>query len=115
MANAEESMSRVVGAVVQRLESDMEAVTAGTIAASARNTQVVVDGLHQEIKGQINQNRADLERKQVEMQGIVKKIAADLEELTRQLNSFKPTSESALGEVQGKISTEVSNKLSAIG
>ena len=61
----------------------------------------------------MNQNRAKLERKHVETQGTVKKFSADLEELTRPLNSFKPASGSALGEVQGKISTEVSNRLSA--
>ena len=74
----------------------------GIVTASARNMQAAVDGLREEVKAQMNQNRVDLERKQMETQGTVKKIAADLKEFTRQLISFKPASESALGECRVK-------------
>ena len=83
-----------------------------SITTSLRNTRLGVDGVHEEVKVQMDQNRANLERKQVETQGIVRKIAADLEELTNQLNSFKRANESALVVVQGNISAEVSNRLS---
>ena len=61
----------------------------------------------------MDQNHTDLERKQVETQVTVRKIAVDLEELTKQPKKFKSVSESALGAVQGQISTEVSNTLFA--
>ena len=60
----------------------------------------------------MNQNQTDLEHKLVETQETINNIVADLEELTKQLSSFKPTNESALGDGKGKISTKVSNRLS---
>ena len=92
-------MSCAVWVVAQRLESETETAAAGTVVTSARNTRATIDGLHEEVKAQMDQKGADLERKQVETQGIVKEIAADVEELTKQPNSFKPASESALGAV----------------
>ena len=41
----------------------------------------------------MDQNHVDVEYKQVETQGKMKKIAANLEELTRQLKKFKPANE----------------------
>ena len=41
-------------------------VAVGTTATSARNTQSAMDGLREEVKAQMNQHHADLERKQVE-------------------------------------------------
>ena len=49
-AHVEESTSRVVGAVAQLLESEIEAVVTGTAAASARNTQAAADGLREEVR-----------------------------------------------------------------
>ena len=46
VAHEEESMLCIVGAIAQRLESEIEAVAAGTTITSARNTQAAVDRLH---------------------------------------------------------------------
>ena len=51
----------------------------------------------------MDQNRMGVECKQAETQGVVKKIVVDLEELTRQLNSFRYASKSALRAIQYKI------------
>ena len=50
--------------------------------------------------------------KQVETQGHIQKIAAGLEELTRQLNRYKPTSEGELGKARGEIEFEIAKRLS---
>ena len=73
---------------------------------------MAVDGLHAQVEAQLNQNRADLERKQAETQRIVQKIAASLEDLTRLLNSYKPTSEGELGKLRGEITSKVTNRFS---
>ena len=56
----------------------------------------------------------DLQYKQTETQGIVQKIVADLEELTRRLNNYMPANESTLGELRGEMMFEVTNWLIGI-
>ena len=58
------------------------------------------------------QTRADLEKKQEEMQHSVAQVAAGLEELTKQLNTFKLASVEAVGSLQENLLKEVAHKLS---
>ena len=73
VVQVEDSTSRVIGAVAQLLESKIEMVATCTIVTSARNTQVVVDGLRTQVEAQMNQNCVDLERKQAEIEAIFRK------------------------------------------
>ena len=59
---------------------------------SEHQTWTAVEELQNRIQAQIEQIRADQETRNAETQAIVDKIATNLEELTRQLNAFKPTS-----------------------
>ena len=61
VAQMEECMSCVVGVVTQRLESEIETAAAGTVTTSARNARAAIDGLREEVKAQMDQNRTDLE------------------------------------------------------
>ena len=53
---------------------------------------------------QLVQNRTDLERHHEETKQTVEKVAAGLEELTRQLNAYKPASAENVGDVQKNLS-----------
>ena len=46
------------------------------------------------------------------MHRTAQKIATDLEELTRQLNSYKPANEGELGRIKGDITAELAKRLS---
>ena len=61
---------------------------------------MAVDELREEVKAQLIPNRGDSEQQQEETKQRVGKVAADLEEWTRQLNTFKPASADAMGGLQ---------------
>ena len=109
VAQVEESMSH--WAIAQWLELEIEAIAIGTAMTSARNTQAIVDRLCGQVEVQMTQNCIDLEHKLIETQETVQKIVVDLEDLTRQLNSYKLASEGELGKLRGKITSEVTNQL----
>ena len=60
-AHSEAQMPRVIGNIAQRLEKDIEAAAVSVAVMSEQNTRTVVDGLREEVKAQLVQNRADLE------------------------------------------------------
>ena len=53
----------------------------------------------------------DLERQHEETQKIVEKISANLEQLIRQLNAFKPASAENVGELQKQLSEKMAQQL----
>ena len=77
-----------------------------------QNTRTAVDRLQEEVKAQLRQNHTDLEQQQEETKQTMGKVAADLEELARQLNTFKPTSANVMGGFQEKFSKEVTQQMS---
>ena len=61
----------------------------------------------------MDQTRDDFKKQQKETQQSVAHIAAGLENLNTQLNSFKPASADIVGNLQENLSKEVSQKLLA--
>ena len=110
-AQSEVQASHIVGTVAQRLEKDIEAAVVRAVVTSERHTRSVVHGLREEVKAHMVQTRSDLERKQEKMQHSVAQMAAGLEELTKQLNTFKPASAKAVGSLQENLSKEVAQKV----
>ena len=111
LAHTEEQTSRIVGTVTQQLEKEIEAAAVSAATTSERNTRSAVDDLHKEVKAHLDQNRADFEKRQEETQHSVAHAAAGLEELARQLNSFKPASANIVGNLEGNLPKEVFQKL----
>ena len=79
---------------------------------SEHNTRIAINNMRKEIQVQLSQNRADLERRHEETRQTVEDIPAGLEELTRQLNAFKPASEENVGQMQKDLSEKVGQQLS---
>ena len=86
--HSEAQTLRVVGSVTQRLEKEIEVAAVSAAMMSERNTRSAVDGLCDEFKAHLDQNLTELERQQGETRQSVEKVAASLEELTRQMNYF---------------------------
>ena len=84
---------------------------ASAAATSKRNTRTAVDDVRKEVPMQLMQNRMDLEWRHEETRQLVEKVAAALEELTRQLNAYKPISAENMGDVQKNLSEQVAQKL----
>ena len=72
------------------------AVTAGL------NTHAVVEGMRQDVQAQLEQNRADAQRRDEEAHRKVDEIAVELANLTKQLNKFKLVSEAVVGKANSK-------------
>ena len=56
--------------------------------------------MRKEAQAQLVPNRVDLERCNEETRQTVEKVTAGLEELTKQLNAYKPASAENVGDVQ---------------
>ena len=111
-ADTEARTLRVIGIVVHRLEQEIEAVVVSAATRSEQNTHSVVDGLRDEIRAHLAQNRADFERRQEETMQTVAQVSASLDILTKKLNQFKPASGVDVGDLKKKLSNEVAQKLS---
>ena len=57
---AEETMSRAVGAMTQRLEHELETVASGTVAMSVQNTRATIDHMHIELQSKFTKDHAEL-------------------------------------------------------
>ena len=68
--------------------------------------------MRKEVQTQLEQNRVDWQRHNEETQQTVGKIAASLEELTKQLNAFKPASAASMGDAQKQFSEQFNQRLS---
>ena len=86
------------------MEKGLEAVATSATMTSERQTLTVVEELQNRIQAQIEQTHAHHEMQNAETQAAVGKIATDLEELTRQLNAFKPASVASVEDAQKQYS-----------
>ena len=111
-AHSEAETLRVVGSIAQRLEKEIEATAVSAAMMSERNMRMAVDDVRKEVQVQLVQNRVDLERRHEKTKKTVEKVAVGLEELTRQLNAYKPASAENVGDVQKNLSEQVAQKLS---
>ena len=71
---------------------------------SEQQTRTTVEEVQKQIQAQIEQTRVDQEMRNAETQAAVGKIATDLEELTKQLNAFKPASVANVEDAQKQYS-----------
>ena len=67
--------------------------------------------MRKEVQTQLEENAVDWQRQTEETQQTVGKIAAGLEELTKQLNALKPTSVASIGDVQKQVSEQFEQHL----
>ena len=74
-------------------------------------TCTAVETVRHEVQAQINQTRADSQRKEEETRCQVEQIAKRLETLIEQLNSFKPASVVQVAGSQQEISTAIDDRL----
>ena len=61
VVHTEEPMSCVVGTVAQQLEKEIEIAAASTTMTNENHTCSMVNGLHDEVKAHLVQNRANFE------------------------------------------------------
>ena len=104
-------MSHAVGSVVQRLEKEIEVAVAGATATSERVAQVAVAETRSDLQAQIEQTRAESQRRDAEQKLRMEEIAANLATLTDQLNRFRPASAAEVSGSQEKLSIAVEEKL----
>ena len=74
-------------------------------------TREAVDVMRRELQAQMEQNLAESRRKEQEAQEIVKKIASELEQLTKQLNQFKLVREANAVARETQLSSDVDARL----
>ena len=82
--------SRVAEAVTQQLEREIEAATTSTATMVEVQTRTAVEGMRRDVQEQIEQNRANAQHRDEDTQKTIQQIAAGLEQLTKQLNDFRP-------------------------
>ena len=96
----------------QQLEREIKAAALSAATTSEKHTRLAVDGLRDEVRVHIEQNRVNFERRQEETRQTVSQVAAGLEKLTRQMALFNPVSEDAVGNLEKNLPKEVAQKLS---
>ena len=106
VAEIEAKTSRTVGTVVQQLEQEI-----ATAATAKITTRTAVEGMRRDVQAQIDQNRADTLHKIEEAQRKVEQVSNELQELTTQLNQFKPASAQTVNVAQNKLSEEFQQQL----
>ena len=67
--------------------------------------------MRRELQAQMEQNLAESRRREQEAHETVKKIASELEQLTKQLNEFKPVGEADAEAREMQLSCEVDARL----
>ena len=98
MEHAQAQTSHTVGSAFQQLEKEIEVAASGATATSENVTRLAVAEARNDFKAQLDQTRAELQRREEGMKCQVEEVAQGLSNLTEQLNSFKPAS---VGQVQG--------------
>ena len=93
------------------MEQNIEAAAVTTAAISEQHTRSAIEGFHNEVKAHIDQPRGDVDKLQEEMWQSVSQMAAGLENLTKQLNSFKHASAEIVGNLQENLSKEITQKI----
>ena len=84
--------SHAVGSAVQQLEKEIEVAASSATATSERATQMAVADVRRDFQAQLEQTRAEVQRRDVDAKLRMDEIAASLATLTDQLNRFKPAS-----------------------
>ena len=103
--------SRVAVAVAQQLEKEIEAAASSTAATAEIHTRTAVEGMRRDVQAQIEQTRADAQRRDEETQKTIQQIAAGLEQLTKQLNDFRPVNVEHVGVAQKQVSENIEQRL----
>ena len=112
VAQTEAQTSHTAARVVHQLEQDIQVAASSATATSENLTHAAVADVRHNIQAQLEQNRADSQRRDAESKVKVDKIAADLATLTEQLNQFKPASTSDVMGSQLLLSSTVEDQLS---
>ena len=66
--------------------------------------RTVVEGMSREVQAQIEESRSDAQCRDETTQRSVQQIEADLAQLIKQLNEFRPVSEKNVGDVKKEVS-----------
>ena len=103
--------SRVAVAVAQQLEKEIEAVASSTATTAEIHTRTAVEGMRRDVQAQIEQTRADAQRRDEETQKMIQQIVAGLEQLTKQLNDFQPVNVEHVGVAQKQVSEKIEQRL----
>ena len=93
------------------MEKEIEAAASSTAATAEIHTRTAVEGMCRDVQAQIEQTRADAQRKDEETQKTIQQIAAGLEQLTKQLNDFRPVNVEHVGVAQKQISEKIEQRL----
>ena len=109
--HSEAQTSCVAEAVAQQLEKEIEAAATSTAATVEIQMHIAVEGMRRDVQAQIDQNRVDAQRRDEENQKTIQQIAAGLEELTKQLNDFRPVNVEHVGVAQQQVTENVEQRL----
>ena len=82
-----------------------------TAATAKIQTHTAVEGMRHDVKAQIDQNRADIQRRDEENQKTMQQIATGLENLTKELNDFRLVNVEHVGDVQQQVSENFEQRL----
>ena len=82
--------------------------TAATTEIQMRTT---MEGMRRDIQAQIEQNRADAQRRDEDNQKTIQQITAGLEHMTRQLNDFHPVNVKHVGDAQKQVTEQFEQRL----
>ena len=104
-------MSRAIEGVTQHLESEIEAAATSMATTAERKMRTGVKGMCQDVQSQIDQHREDSRCRDEEVRRRMDDIAAGLERLTKQLNDFRPVSETVVGDVQKQVPSSMDARL----
>ena len=104
-------MSRSVKGVTQQLESEIQAAAMSTAMTAEIKMRTAVEGMRRDVQLQIDQHRKDSRRRDEEARRRMDDIAIGLERLTKQLNDFRPISETVVGDVQKQVSSSMDARL----
>ena len=72
--------------MTQWLEQEIQAVATSSAVTGKQKTHLAVDGLREEIRAHLSQNRVDFDKCQVETAETNSRVSAELSNLTEQLN-----------------------------
>ena len=104
-------MLRTVEGVTRQLESEIQATATNMAATAEIKMRTVVKGMRQDVQSQIDQHCEDSRCRDEEARRRMDDIAVGLERLTKQLNDFRPVSETVVGDVQKQVSSSMDARL----
>ena len=84
--------SHTVGSAVQQLEKEIEVAASSATAMSERASRMAIAEARRDFQAQLDQTRAESQRRDAEAKQKMNEIAVNLANLTDQLNKFKPAS-----------------------